>query len=317
MQEPDPLVSPTGPTQREVLPLVGKLSPPLDPSAHWVMRLGRTVRRLAEGLYHHDGLSAAPAMAFHFFLSLLPLMVVAGWLLARFARTRGVEVFLAPVFSSAPTAVVAISKHELERLAAADLKLAPLALGGFFWLASSGVHGMMDAFERALGVPTRRPYWKKRLLSLAFVVGGLVAVCVVSFLSVGWESIATASHDPIVVPELHLSTSAVQLRAHVDRALGLGVFFGCSVCGVAIFYRVAVAYPHGVRRRVWPGAVLAIALWLVISWAFGLYVSSLGQYTLYYGSLAAVAVLLVWFWLTSLALLIGAELNAQLEGARG
>jgi hypothetical protein len=47
----------------------------------------------------------------------------------------------------------------------------PIALGGFFWLASSGVHGMMDAFERALSVPTRRPYWKKRLLSLAFVAG--------------------------------------------------------------------------------------------------------------------------------------------------
>ncbi|MBK6461378.1 MAG: YihY/virulence factor BrkB family protein [Myxococcales bacterium] len=320
MSQPEPPANPTAPASPEGVaqsPPVGRLSPPLDPSARWVMRLGRTVRRLAEGLYYHDGLSAAPAMAFHFFLSLLPLVVVAGWLLGRFARTRGVEAFFAPVFTSAPTAVVTISRGELERLAAADLKLAPLALGGFFWLASSGVHGMMDAFERALSVPTRRPYWKKRLLSLCFVAGGLVAVCAVSFLAVGWEAIATAAHDvPAVTGGLHIPPSAVRLRAHVDKALGLGAFFAFAVCGVAIFYRLAVAYPIGVRRRIWPGAVLAIVLWLVISWAFGLYVGSLGQYTLYYGSLAAVAVLLVWFWLTSLALLIGAELNAQLEGAR-
>jgi membrane protein len=71
-----------------------------------------------------------------------------------------------------------------------------------------------------------------------------------------------------------------------------------------------------VKRRVLPGAVAAVALWMVISWAFGVYVSSLAEYAVFYGSLAAVAVLLVWLWLTSFAILVGAELNAQLEGLR-
>jgi membrane protein len=71
-----------------------------------------------------------------------------------------------------------------------------------------------------------------------------------------------------------------------------------------------------VTRRVLPGAALAVVLWLVISWAFGLYVSTLAEYAVFYGSLAAVAVLLVWLWLTSLAILVGAELNSQLEGLR-
>jgi len=57
-------------------------------------------------------------------------------------------------------------------------------------------------------------------------------------------------------------------------------------------------------------------VWLVISSVFGLYVKSLAEYAVFYGSLAAVAVLLVWLWLTSLAILVGAELNAQLEGLR-
>ena len=325
-----------------------KLSPPLSVTAPTFWRFARTVRRLLEGLYYHDGLSAAPAMAFHFFLSLLPLLVVIGWVLGHFARTRGVEAFFDPVFDTAPTAVVSIAKRELERLGASDLSAAPLAVVGFLWLASSGVHGMMDAFERALAVPVRRPYWKKRIYSLGFVVGGLAAVAVVSFAAVGWERIssprptvakvapgrgdalpyALPSAEPLpptVPPELlpavgmapvEQPPGVTRFRARVDRALALVSFFVLAVSGVALFYRVAVENPKKLRRRIWPGAVLAILLWLAISWAFGFYVSSLGQYTLYYGSLAAVAVLLIWFWLTSLALLVGAELNAQLEGSR-
>ena len=75
-------------------------------------------------------------------------------------------------------------------------------------------------------------------------------------------------------------------------------------------------HPPGVVRRAWPGAIVALTAWLVVSWGFGVYVTSLGRYALFYGSLATVAVLLVWFYLTSWALLIGAELNAQLEGLR-
>ena len=324
-----------------------RLSPQLHPEAAAVRRLLRTLRRLVEGLYHHDGLSAGPAMVFHFFLSLLPLLVVVGWVLGRIARSHGVEVLFDPIFETAPTAVATIGRRELERLAQSDLSAAPLAVVGFLWLASSGVHGMMDAFERALAVPVRRPYWKKRLYSLAFVFLGLSATAVVAFAVVGVESIVSVARQmsdpeeagasvPTPAPiEAGAPTSdrgatgattttapvpsrepSRRPRARVGRVLAIVCFLALSVSGVAVFYRFAVEYPANLRRRVWPGAVLAIALWLVISWAFGFYVTSLGQYTLYYGSLAAVAVLLMWFWLTSLALLIGAELNAQLEGSR-
>lgn len=316
-----------------------KLTPALPEDAPLGWRLLRTLRRLVEGLYIHDGLSAGPAMAFHFFLSLLPLLVVVGWVLGHVARARGVEVLFAPVFETAPDAVAQIGKRELERLAATDLSAAPLAVVGFLWLASSGVHGMMDAFERALSVPIRRPYWKKRLYSLAFVFVGLTATALVAFASVGLDSISQVAKEGLGeplddapdTPAADASASSAadggdaivspaprvqRVRARVDRALALVCFLVLSVSGVAAFYRFAVESPKNVTRRVWPGAMLAIALWLIISWGFAFYVTRLGQYTLYYGSLAAVAVLLMWFWLTSLALLVGAELNAQLEGHR-
>ena len=88
------------------------------------------------------------------------------------------------------------------------------------------------------------------------------------------------------------------------------------MAALAAFYRFSVKHSARVARRVVPGAGLAVMLWLVASWAFGLYVSTLADYAAFYGSLAAVAVLLVWLWLTSFAILVGAELNAQLEGLR-
>jgi membrane protein len=60
----------------------------------------------------------------------------------------------------------------------------------------------------------------------------------------------------------------------------------------------------------------AVTCWLVMSWAFGVYAASIANYALFYGSLAAVAVLLVWLYLTSMCLMVGVEINAMLEGRR-
>ncbi len=86
---------------------------------------------------------------------------------------------------------------------------------------------------------------------------------------------------------------------------------------LAIFYRTAVRHPPGVHRKVWTGTFVALLLWALVSWAFGTYVSTIAHYAVFYGSLATVAVILLWLYLTSLALVVGAEVNANLEGMRG
>ena len=74
--------------------------------------------------------------------------------------------------------------------------------------------------------------------------------------------------------------------------------------------------PTGVRRHAFPGAFAAAISWLAVSWGFGTYVSSLGNYAVYYGSVAAVAVLLIWLYLTCLCFILGVEVNAMLERRR-
>lgn len=324
----------------------GLITPPLPLGAPRLRRAWRSVYRLVQGLYFHDAFQAAPAMAFHFFLSLLPLFVFLGYVVGSIAQKSGVQV-LWPILDYFPEAAAGVFKKELERMADAST-LGPIAAIGFLWLASGGTHGLMDALETAVGAP-RRPWWKKRLLAAGWVIGSLLALTIGSLGVVQWETlihppeappVASASVDAAEAPP----SSATSARAEVDppasiseratsravaarrrvkllrdggeRVLAVVVTMVFSVLALAGFYWFSVSHPSRVRRVVLPGATLAVALAMLVSWGFGLYVRTLTNYAVFYGSLAAVAVLLVWLWLASLAILVGAEWNAQLEGLR-
>jgi uncharacterized BrkB/YihY/UPF0761 family membrane protein len=336
-------------------------------------RLWRGLWRLVQGLVVHNAGDAAPAMAFHFFLSLLPLLVLVGLVIAHFARHLGVDALLGPAIETAPDAVEKLVREELQRMTLPDApSIAPLSVLGFLWLAATGIHGLMDAFEVAAGAP-RRAWWKKRVISIVWVTGTLVVLAVIAWGVIGADddvqratvtehasgSVSgagasnaagtqagssggsgrtAASHhsanapanpsgaggasdarkaeregsDPLQIPIVRRARRKLaRERGVIALVLALA-----SLCALAAFYRFAVEHPRGVDRRAWPGAIVAFTAWLVVSWGFGLYVASLGRYALFYGSVATVAVLLVWLYLTSWALLIGAELNAQLEGLR-
>ena len=330
----------------------GRLAPPLPADAPVWRRVVRGVHRLGHGLVLHDALLAAPAMAFHFFLSLMPLLVFVGYVVGLIARRRGVDAVLSPLLDNLPGIAEAVMKKEVERLAGAGgTALGPVAALTFLWIASGGTHGLMNAVENVVGAP-KRPWVKKRLLAFAWVIASLLAVAAASVTLVRWDAVVHPQASPSVsasvtssppsavssskAPPRHSSVTSARPQkeeqpASLDAgrrrrsrfvrsggehalALALSVLFATAV--LAAFYRLSVHHSRRVQRRVLPGAVLAVVLWLVISWGFGLYVSTLADYAAFYGSLAAVAVLLVWLWLTSFAILVGAELNAQLEGLR-
>ncbi len=320
----------------DVLHPRGRIWPPLPKSAPRGRRVGRALVRLGQGLHYHGVFRAAPAMAFHFFLSLLPLLVFIGYVLGLVARRRGVSTVLGLVLDNVPAASEAILRNEVTRLASAD-RLGPLAAVGFLWVASGGTHGLMDAVESVVGAP-RRKWWKQRLFALGSVIAALGALGLAAFGIVEWDNIVHAPERTAVVASAPASDPAAVsadtsarskdgpttaprrarkiLRSGGERVLAITSSLAMAIGGLSAFYRFAVTHAKRVRRRVLPGAMLAVALWIVVSWGFSLYLRTLASYTVYYGSLAAVAVLLVWLWLVSLSILVGAELNSQLEGLR-
>jgi membrane protein len=285
----------------------------------------------------HDALLAAPAMAFHFFLSLLPLLVFVGYVVGIIARKHGVDAVLSPLLDNLPASAEAIVKKEVERLAGGNgTTLGPVAAASFLWLASAGVHGLMNAVENVVGAP-RQTWWKKRALSLVWVIATPAFLVLTSLALLRWDAVmhpapprttaSSGSHTartPVARTIANEGTtsepprrrSARIVRSASEHAFAFGLSLASGTALLAAFYRVAVRYARRVRRRVLPGAALAALLWMAMSSAFGLYVRTLGEYAVFYGSLAAVAVLLLWLWLSSLAILVGAEFNAQLEGHR-
>jgi membrane protein len=273
-----------------------------------------TSQRVVRAMGAHHAFEAAAAIAFWFFLSLLPLLVLAGFLVGQVARTRGVDALVGPLLEIVPATAEGVVRSEVKRLAGASATpLAPLGIAGYLWTASSGLHNLMDVFETAAhAIP--RPWWKKRAIAIAWVVVGLMAACLLAWLLVRIDSL---THD-----HSYRATHALQHHLHVRLttggqpvvASGLMLLVGTALLGG--FYRYAVDSRSRKRRSIWPGAVAAVAFWLVVSWGFSAYATTIGDYAFYYGSLAAVAVLLVWLYLTSLALVVGVEVNALLESRR-
>ena len=309
----------------------------------------RLSQRVARGLAVHDAFKSAAAVAFWLFLSLVPLFVFLGFLVGQVARRRGVDALLGPVLDVIPAASEGLVRDEIRRLAGRSAApLAPVSVASYLWTASSGLHNLMDLFE-AMVRAARRAYWKQRALALAWVIAGLLAACVLALSLVrfdsafrvrdrslhttapasssAWTPGATASArgepghalprargSPLATgPEPPKASPLTGLATPLGQAFAASAMLLVGSLFLAGFYRFAVARPRRVRRRVWPGTIAAVGCWLLVSWGFGAYAASMGEYALFYGSLAAVAVLLVWLYLTSLSLIVGAEVNALLE----
>lgn len=319
----------------------------LAPAPRRSRSLSAAAMGVLRGMHAHGAIDSARVMAFDFFLSLVPLLVLLGFILGRLVRKRGVEALVGPLLETIPDAAADVARHELERLAGASAtSIAPLGAVTFLWLTSSGIHQMMDVFELATRA-RRRPWWKQRVIALATVVLGVGSLSLTGWLLIAGDDVVhrddVATVSPAGSPAAPAASAsgaapgpaassaprtqknppaqrtkrrAVLSRVHAawERLFAGGAVLGVGLLGLAAFYRFAVEHPPGIVRRAWPGTLAAMAAWLAVSWIFGSYLGSLGAYAVYYGSLAAVAVLLVWLYLTSLALLLGAEVNAMLEG---
>jgi membrane protein len=172
------------------------------------------------------------------------------------------------------------------------------------WSAS----GYLGAFIRASNViyETRegRPFWKLRPLQLLLT---LVVVLLLVVMALGVVLTGPIVSD--VAEPIGVSDTAVSIWNYAKWLL-IAVLF---VLMVGLIY---YASPN-VRQRgfkwISPGAVVALVVWLLASAGFGLYVSQFGSYNKVYGSLAGVVIILIWMWLTNLAILFGHELNAERE----
>jgi len=182
-----------------------------------------------------------------------------------------------------------------------------LGLAGALWSASGYIGAFMRASNAIYEVPEGRPFWKLRPLQVlvTLVIVLLVALLLVSLVVTG--PVAKAIGD-----QIGLGSTAVTVYEIAKWPIMAGVVLVI----LAVLYYLAPSARLPRIQWLSPGAVVALVIWIVASAAFGFYVANFGSYNKTYGTLGGAISLLVWMWITNLAVLFGQELNAEIERGR-
>lgn len=176
-----------------------------------------------------------------------------------------------------------------------------------FWSASGYIAAFMRASNTIYDVPEGRPIWKTLPIRL-----GVTALVGVLLLAAAVIVVFTGGLAEQVGSAIGLGSTAVTVW-NIAKWPVLLILVSLMF---AILYWASPNARHGGFRWVSPGGVLAVVIWLVISGLFALYVSNFGSYNKTYGALAGVIIFLVWLWLSNIAILLGAEFDAELERGR-
>jgi membrane protein len=266
-----------------------------------------SIKRAGKEFKDDRGTLTAAGMAFYWFLSVFPAMIAAVGLLglvnasegARDSITRTVESALPGQAASVLTDAIRTAGESNGSLIATLIGVA-LAL----WSASAGMVGMQMGLNVAYDVVTDRTFVKKRVVAFELMLamlllGGLATAAIVFGAPLG-----DALRD-----NLPFGSAFVVLWTVIRWVVGIAALTGLFA---TVYY---LAPNRDTPRWVWvsPGGLLAAGIWLVASLGFSFYVSSFGKYSETYGSFAGVVVLLLWLYLTALAVVLGGEVNAELE----
>lgn len=275
-------------------------SPSRIPRAGW----RQILIRVYQSLWRDNVTVIAAGVAFWAILALFPgvaAIISAYGLLADPAEARaqleGLAALMPPearqVLFSQVDAIVGRSPQALSVGALVSLFLT-------IWSAKKGVMALMVAINIAYGEEERRNLLRTHLIGLALTAASVLFMVFTLVLVAG---------VPILLGVLPLSDLTVQAWLLVRWP----VLAALAVLAIALFYRHAPSRRQAQMRWVSWGAVVATLLWLAASGGLSLYVQSFGTFNETYGALGAVVVLLVWLFLSALAVLVGAELNAEIE----
>ena len=251
----------------------------------------------------HTSLVAA-GVSFFGFLAFVPGLAAAISIYGLVSEPSQVESQLSGLLGNLPQEAQQLVTDQISRLAGQSTGALTwgtiVAVGLALWAASSGMANLIEATNVAYDEEDDRSFAVKRGLALLFTIGAIAIIFATAFgvSTVGpWVSDITGS-------------TAAGLGAQVVTWLLAGVAF---VVGLAVLYRAGPNRDDPEWKWVSVGSIVAMTLWLVASVVFRVYVANFGSYNETYGSLAAVVILLFWLYITCFVVLLGAQINAELE----
>jgi len=268
------------------------------------------LRRTAREFSTDQCTDLAAALTYYAVLSLFPALVVVVSLLGVFGQgQRTTDTVLQIVGDLGPASAVDTLRKPIQQLVESPSAGFALIVGilGALWSASGYVGAFSRAMNRIYEVQEGRPVWKLRPIQLLLTLVGLTLAAAVAFMLAVSGPIASAIGGAIGLGEV------AETIWSIARWPVVLIFVTLAA---ATLYYAAPNVKQPKFRWISVGAGVAILAWILASVLFGFYVGNFGSYNKTYGALAGVIVFLLWLWITNLALLFGAELDAELERAR-
>ena len=279
---------------------------PAPAGAHGSDSRWRRLRQLTIGVYErfvgdHVTLTAA-GVAFFGFVALIPLIIAGVSLYGLVADPDQVSDLIARLGPGVPDAVTKLIEQQLNSVASASSGALSVGLAAgvlvALWTASSGIFHLAEALNIAHDVSDDRPFWRKRGHAVALTLALLAVLGLITIV---------------------LSFSATAFSGPASVAVRIGGWLGAAAIitvALSVFYRVGPERSKPPRRWISSGAGFAVAATVIASLGFSVYVSRFGSYNETYGSLGAIVVTLLWMYICSIVIIVGAEINAELERPR-
>lgn len=271
------------------------------------------LKRTANAFMGDDLLSRAAELGFYFLFSLFPMLICVSSALGFAVRNASSFVYEKLLHYLAmmvpPTAYKLVIDTFNETARASTTGKITLGLVAALWAASVGFAAIQDTMNLVYKVRETRPFWKAR--GQAILITILLSVIATLILTALFASDLLADRA-----RMHIFDRSVRIASVIGvHALAATVSFALLM----LIFSTIYYYAPNVQKKCWqwlsPGAAVGILTWMLASLGFRVYLHFFNSYSITYGSLGAVIVLLMWFYITGLTLLAGAEINSEILAA--
>ncbi len=253
----------------------------------------------------HDNVTIiAAGVAFFTMLAIFPLITAGLSLYGYIADPADVPATLSGISDLLPPQAWAILNNQI--IAVANTPVAnlgfriALGLGAALWSSGAGIRAMMRAMNIAYGERETRG------LAVFYALAGSMTLSIIIFL---WLSLIIIIGVPAILALLNLDAQLTFATRRLPWIILISLFGFAT----ALLYRIGPSRRAAKMRWILPGSIFATTMWLLISSSFSKFVAQFANYNATYGSLSAVIILLIWFWLTAFVVIVGAVINAEME----